>query len=131
MNNFLGRGWAYPPEFSTHDIPTQMTQDEEDIRQSLCILLSTRVGERVYRPDYGTELHLYQFEQIDLTIETEIKNAIEKAVLLFEPRVSLDRVEINKTRLDEGLLIIELYYTIRISNSTQAYHFPFPLDSNR
>ena len=121
-NSFLGKGWAFPPEFSHNDNPTRMSNYEEDIRQSLVILLSTRTGERIHRPDYGTELYRYQFEQLDLTMETMIKSAIEKAVLLYEPRVSLDRIEI---------LIIELYYTIRMNNVQQELTYPIYFDSNR
>lgn len=43
-NSFLGKGWAFPPEFSHNDNPTRMFNYEEDIRQSLIILLSTRTG---------------------------------------------------------------------------------------
>lgn len=46
-NSFLGKGWAFPPEFSHNDNPTRMSNYEEDIRQSLIILLSTRTGERI------------------------------------------------------------------------------------
>ncbi len=43
-NSFLGKGWAFPPEFSHNDNPTRMFNYEEDIRQSLIILLSTHRG---------------------------------------------------------------------------------------
>ena len=33
-NSFLGKGWAFPPEFSHNDNPTRMSNYEEDIRQS-------------------------------------------------------------------------------------------------
>ena len=49
-NSFLGKGWEFPPEFSHNDNPTRMSNYEEDIRQSLVILLSTRTGERIHRP---------------------------------------------------------------------------------
>ena len=39
-NSFLGKGWAFPPEFSHNDNPTRMSNYEEDIRQSLIILLA-------------------------------------------------------------------------------------------
>lgn len=48
-NSFLGKGWAFPPEFSHNDNPTRMFNYEEDIRQSLIILLSTRTGERIQK----------------------------------------------------------------------------------
>ena len=33
-NSFLGKGWAFPPEFSHNDNPTRMSNYEEDIRQT-------------------------------------------------------------------------------------------------
>ena len=56
---------GHSTKFSHNDNPTRMSNYEEDIRQAI-ILLSTRTGERIHRPDYGTELYRYQFEQLDL-----------------------------------------------------------------
>ena len=86
-------------------------------------------GYKYRSQDYGTELYRYQFEQLDLTMETMIKSAIEKAVLLYEPRVSLDRIEINKASIQDGILIIELYYTM--NNVQQELTYPIYFDSNR
>ena len=44
--SFLGRGWSFPPDFQNDKRTTRMSEYEEDIRQSLIILFSTRVGER-------------------------------------------------------------------------------------
>ena len=74
----------FPPRNSAHnDNPTRMSNYEEDIRQSLIILLSTRTGERIHRPDYGTELYRYQFEQLDLTMETMIKKRYRESCSLI------------------------------------------------
>ena len=53
-NSFLGKGWAFPPEFSHNDNPTRMFNYEEDIRQSLIILLSTRTANTSSGLRYGT-----------------------------------------------------------------------------
>lgn len=133
LNNNHGsdKGWSYPPAFLPEKHTTRMVTDEEDIRQSLIILLSTRIGERVYRPDYGTELYLYQFEQMDLTVETQMKRSIEKAVLLFEPRITLDRIEISQEPTESGILDIGIFYRIRTTDSQQELVYPFSIDPNR
>ena len=65
-------------------------------------------------------------------METMIKSAIEKAVLLYEPRVlGLIDIEINKASIQDGILIIELYYTIRMNNVQQELTYPIYFDSNR
>ncbi|RQP08730.1 MAG: hypothetical protein EAS52_24730, partial [Parapedobacter sp.] len=55
--SFLGTGWSFPPQFDNEGGSVEMLSDGEDIRSSLEILLSTRPGERVMRPNYGC---LYQ-----------------------------------------------------------------------
>ena len=53
--SFLGRGWGFPPEFNRATKAVNMLEDEADIKSSLEILLSTRLGERVMVPDYGLQ----------------------------------------------------------------------------
>lgn len=108
-----------------------MVNGEEDIRQSLIILLSTRVGERVERRKYGGGLHQFQFEELTLTKETLLSETIGKAILFFEPRIILDRIFFNHEQEREGILQIELDYTIRMSNTASNLVYPFYLDGQK
>lgn len=128
---FLGQGWSFPPGFDRTTRPTRMVNDEEDIRQSLCILLSTRTGERVFRKEYGSVLHPYQFEQMTLTQETLLSDALRKSILLFEPRIRLDRIAFDRERETEGVLLILLDYTVRMTNSKHNLVYPFYLDGKK
>lgn len=130
-DSFLGQGWHFPPAFDKEYIPTRMVSDEEDIRQSLIILLSTRVGERVERRKYGGGLHPFQFEELTLTQETLLRETIRKAILFFEPRILLNRIFFNREKEPQGMLEIELDYTIRMSNSASNLVYPFYLDGQK
>lgn len=130
-DSFLGHGWHFPPVFDKEYRPTRMVSDEEDIRQSLIILLSTRVGERVERRRYGGGLHSFQFEELTLTKETLLRETIRKAILFFEPRILLNRIAFNREKEPEGILEIELDYTIRMSNSASNLVYPFYLDGQK
>lgn len=129
--SFLGQGWSFPPQFDKGTRPTRMVNDEEDIRQSLIILLSTRVGERVFRKEYGSGLYPFQFEELNLTQETLLSNSLKKAILFFEPRIVLHAIRFNREQEQEGILLIELNYTIRMSNSEANLVYPFYLDGAR
>lgn len=129
--SFLGQGWAFPPQFDKGNRPTRMVNDEEDIRQSLIILLSTRIGERIFRKDYGSGLHPFQFEELNLTQETLLANSLKKAILFFEPRILLNAIRFNRQQEREGILLIELDYTIRMSNSQANLVYPFYLDGSK
>jgi uncharacterized Zn-binding protein involved in type VI secretion len=63
-NSFLGTGWSFPPTFDRDSGQVEMVSDLADIEQSLDILLSTSLGERVMVPDYGCNLDDYMFESL-------------------------------------------------------------------
>lgn len=54
--SFLGTGWSFPPTFNNISGTVEMVSDEKDIFQSLHILLSTQLKERVMRSDFGCDL---------------------------------------------------------------------------
>nr|WP_320014348.1 GPW/gp25 family protein [uncultured Desulfobacter sp.] len=127
--SFLGRGWAFPPEFSGTDRAVKMVSQEEDIKESLWILLSTSPGERVMRPTYGCGLNKMVFETIDETAVTQISDMIERAVLFFEHRITLDRVTVSTEDSRAGFVLqIHLEYTIRTTNSRGNIVYPFYLN---
>ena len=125
--SFLGTGWCFPPNFSNTDGKTEMVSDSEDIKQSLMILLSTVPGERVHRPQYGCGIHKIVFEKMNSSTMTLIKHMIEKAIILFEPRIQLNDIQFNFENEREGTLFIEIDYTIRLTNTRSNMVYPFYL----
>src|SRR5258706_7498160 len=90
MSSFLGRGWNFPPSFSKEGGRTNMLEDEDDIRSSLEILLSTIQGERVMQPKYGCDLTPLLFEPLTTSLKTEMVDKIKNALLYFEPRIDVE-----------------------------------------
>ena len=123
--SFLGIGWSFPPAFGTARGAAVMVSREQDVRESLRILVSTSPGERVMQPGYGCALRRLVFAHIDESAITEIRDAIEQAVLFHEVRVTLDAVDIDTSELFQGELRIGLRYTIRTTNTRHNMVFPF------
>ncbi len=124
-DSFLGCGWAFPVDFGGGVNPTSMVAKEEDIRQSLQIILSTRIGERIMRPDFGIDLHSMVYHNMDLTARTQLRAAIEKAILYWEPRIMLTSVTFDMSEDRNGILYILLEYTIRQTNARANMVYPF------
>src|SRR5215213_6607021 len=122
---FLGRGWSFPPRFDAGNHALVMLEEEKDIESSLHILLSTRLGERIMQPTYGCNLDDMVFESMNLTMLTYMKDLIENAILYHEPRIELDKVEIDTSRQNEGMFLIILNYTVRTTNSRYNYVYPY------
>ncbi len=123
--SFLGTGWGFPPEFGVMGKEVRLVSADDDIRESLRILLSTSPGERVMYPEYGCGLRSMVFASITSGTITEIKDLIESAVLFFEPRITLDNIDVDTGELYNGLLRIRLEYTIRATNSRSNMVYPF------
>ena len=125
--SFLGTGWSFPPTFVQSSHSVAMTSDEEDIRASLEILLSTTIGERVMQPKYGCNLHRLLFEPLDTTLQAYMKDLIKTAILYFEPRIILDDVILEPEPL-EGRVVIEIHYTIAGTNTRNNFVYPFYIE---
>ena len=123
--SFLGRGWSFPPTFDRETGDLVLVDEEEDIKQSLYILFTTIPGERIMRPRYGCDLHSQVFNQINTTTQTYIRGLIADAILYFEPRITLEDIQFDTRDALEGMLYIELTYTIRKTNTRTNMVYPF------
>ncbi|MDO8952306.1 MAG: GPW/gp25 family protein [Draconibacterium sp.] len=123
--SFLGRGWGFPPEFNRLTKAVNMLEDEADIKSSLEILLSTRLGERVMVPNYGCNLDELLFKPLTLTLKTFVVDLIKTAILYHEPRIEINKIEIDPANELEGVLLIILDYTVRATNSRKNMVYPF------
>ena len=123
--SFLGTGWGFPPAFDNHLEQVGMLSDADDVQSSLNILLSTRPGERVMEPNYGCNLDELLFEPLTTTLKTYITDLINMSILYFEPRITLNKVDISQSDDLEGLVLIQMDYTVKSTNSRYNYVYPF------
>lgn len=123
--SFLGRGWSFPSEFNRGTKAVKMLEDEADIKSSLEILLSTRLGERIMVPGYGCNLDELLFKPLNLTLKTFVVDLIKTAILYHEPRIDVSKIDIDPTNELEGVLLVNIDYTIRTTNSRKNMVYPF------
>ena len=123
--SFLGRGWSFPPKFSNTLRSVEMLEYEADIASSLEVLLGTMRGERVMLPQYGCNLDELVFENLDTRMKTLMADKIESAILYHEPRIELEKVQLDDSRELEGVVLIEVVYRVKTTNSRFNFVFPF------
>lgn len=125
--SFLGTGWAFPVSFDLPSFTVNTASEVEDIEQSLTILLNTRPGERVMRPDYGCGLQDLQFESLSDSLIAYVNDLIANAILFYEPRVLLRGINIDTdpSAIQEGRVLIELDLVVRSTNSRYNYVYDF------
>jgi len=124
---FLGTGWGFPPAFEGVACAARMVSAEQDVRESLHILLSTNPGERVMQPAYGCGIKRMVFETVNDSTVTEIKDIVAKAVLFFEVRITLHEIDIDWSDYANGVLRLKLDYTVRTTNTRTNMVYPLYL----
>jgi phage baseplate assembly protein W len=128
QNSFLGTGWAFPPAFDETTGTCEMVSDYTDIEQSLNILLSTALGERVMQPQFGCDLQPYLFQPLNPSLIGYLKDRVKNAILYYESRITIQTLEVtadNSTDLIEGRFEISLTYTVVQTNTRLNYVYNY------
>ena len=125
FTSFIGIGWSFPPAFDAQLKALKTSANEQDIDESLQILLSTRLGERIMIPDYGCNLEDLLFSPLDLTLKNVVSEQIKTAILYHESRIDVDKIDISQGNELEGELLIIIDYRVRATNSRRNLVFPF------
>ncbi len=123
--DFLGRGWKFPPkaDYATGRVMT--VSEEEDIAEAVRIILFTRKGERVMRPDFGCGIQKFVFAEMDYGTVREMEREIVEAITVWEPRVIQVEAEVDSARLSEGLVELRVSYVVRSTNNPYNLVFPY------
>jgi phage baseplate assembly protein W len=122
---FLGRGWAFPFRVEPASGRVATAADEEDISQSILIILKTAKGERAMRPDFGCGIHNLVFAAIDTATLAQVKRDVSDALRDYEARIVVTGVQARAGDLLNGQLIIEIDYLVRQTNQPGNLVFPF------
>lgn len=122
---FLGTGWAFPIRFDRTGVA--MSSAEQDIEESLRILLSTQPGERMMNPHYGCDLRASAFQSLNNSTRIQLQDRITRAILFFEPRVHVESVEIMFPDAIEGKAQVEVAYVVNSTNTRYNLVFPYYL----
>ena len=77
---------------------------------------------------FGCDLNTYLFEEIDQSLINSLSRMISDAILYHEPRIILDRLRISESPAENGLLLINMEYTVRSTNSRYNMVYPFYLN---
>ena len=114
---FLGRGWAFPFRFDAASGGVALSEYEENIRQSVTIILGTRPGERLTLPEFGCRIHEMLFAPNTRATAAMVAYHVEQALKRWEPRIEVTGIQARPG--NAGELKVEVDYRIISTNSPQ------------
>jgi phage baseplate assembly protein W len=123
---FLGKGWRFPVAINlTGGISSSAY--EENVRESIFIILGTAPGERLMRPQFGCRVHDVMFWPNNHVTAALAEHYCEEALLKFEPRIRNVEVSANPSETEPNRLNIHVSYTVGESNDRRNLVYPFYL----
>ena len=110
--DLYGRSLAFPPQVGANG-QMQWSEGEDNVRQSVAIILRTRPGERVLMPEFGCNLEHYLFEPNTIATLRLIQEEVKRALSKWEPRIQLDDVRVDSSVLNTRVMVdITIFYTL-------------------
>jgi phage baseplate assembly protein W len=123
---FLGRGLRFPVSVNLNG-GVSSSQLEENVRQSIFIILGTAPGERINRPYFGCQIHDLMFAPNNDLTSARAEIYCEEAIYKFEPRIERVTCKASRNGDEPNRLDIRIEYVIAGKNDKRNLVFPFYL----
>ena len=123
---FLGVGLGFPVNVDSAG-QLSIAEYEESVRQSIWIILGTAKGERVMRPEFGSDIYDLVFSVNSASTAGKLSYAVQEALLHFEPRIDVLDVRVDWGGTDHTLLV-NIEYKVRVTNNVFNMVYPFYLE---
>lgn len=127
----VGTGISFPLTFTQSGKVNSIKEANagERINQSIHLILGTRVGERVFNPEFGSRLPELVFEPNDAVLHRLLHLYTVEAINRWEKRIQITQVNITDNYNDDAnTLGIVIEYRIRNSHIQGSYVYPFVKD---
>ena len=110
-SSLYGQSMSFPPRIDANR-SMQWSAGELNVREAICIILRTRPGERLMRPDFGCGLDRYLFEPNSIATLRLIQEEVKVSIQRWEPRVTLNDIVVAVNPTDARAVDITIYYTL-------------------
>jgi hypothetical protein len=107
---FLGRGFAFPFHFDPAGGGVALSEYEENIRQSISIILGTQPGERQMLPNFGCRIHELLFAPNNGYAGQIAAEYVKEALRRWEPRIEVEQVTASPD--PSGSIRVQVEYRI-------------------
>ena len=124
--DFLGKGFRFPVSVNLNG-GVSSSALEENVRQSIFIILGTAPGERIYRPDFGCRIHDLMFAPNNGITSASAEVYCEEAIYKYEPRIESVTCIARPNADEPNRLDIRIEYVIAGQNEKRNLVYPFYL----
>jgi phage baseplate assembly protein W len=121
--DIIGQGWKFPVKINSKG-GLDYSSGPDRIQDAIWIVLSTSLGERLMRPDFGAGVNDYVFEPNSTVVQTQLMAVVREALVKWEPRIELIGVR-AETGDQPSLVLVSIDYRLRTTN--EIFNLVYPL----
>ena len=114
--SLYGKSLAFPPRVGANG-QMAWSEGEDNIRESIGLILRTRPGERLMLPEFGCSLERYLFEPNTISTLRLIQEEVKRAISRWEPRVRLDDIVVETNAKDVRVVDVTIFFTLVITQT--------------
>lgn len=126
MSDIIGTGISFPLRVDRLG-GLGVSSGNSDVQEAIDIILGTAPGERPMRPEFGCGIHNYIFDTIDASMLGKVEYEIRSALDRWEPRIEVLDITPDLARVDEGVLMLDITYSLVATNDVRNLVYPFYL----
>ena len=120
-------GLSLPLQMSTNTF-NQTYDNLVQLKSNVRNLLLTKKGERVGQPNFGTNLHRLLFEPNDDSLEDKIFQAVDSAVRLWLPQLTINEINIEATNEMKDSHEVSVSITFTANYNSQSVKVDFNIN---
>ncbi len=122
--SFVGSGLSFPLKTTASGAIALVSADQE-LSESIRLILGTAYGERPMRPEFGCGIHDLVFAPANSTTAGQAAYEVRRSLERWEPRVDVDDVIVGYDPLNTALMYVSITYKVRGGNDPRNLVFPF------
>jgi uncharacterized protein len=123
--SYLGKGISFPIHTSLQG-GFKLSVGDKNLEESIQIILATKIGERVYRPDFGCRLSELTFAPMNTQTLLLARIYVKEALMKWEPRIQVEAVYADSDPV-KGRLDLKILYHPKDSHDLRSIVYPFYL----
>ena len=122
--DLIGRGWRFPIKVNARGA-IDWSDGPDRVRDAIWIVVRTALGERLMRPTFGAAADSFVFQPNSVAVRTALGQAIESALVRWEPRIELESVRVEEVPGEPSQVTVAIDYRLRHTNEIFNLVVPF------
>jgi phage baseplate assembly protein W len=128
MSSIFGKSLSFPPRVGA-DGRFVWSSGEDNVRESIAVILRTEPGERVGLPDFGAGLARFLFEPNTVATHARMQDAIRRALDRWERRIQVEAIEVAAHPADAETAVATITYRLVATAALERISLSIPLSA--